>query len=43
MAEKHMFQILSHQGNENQNSSEIPTYTCQWLTSITSVTAHVGE
>ena len=26
---KEMFNILSHQGNENKNNSEIPFYTCQ--------------
>jgi hypothetical protein len=26
---KEMFNILSHQGNANQNNFEIPSYTCQ--------------
>jgi hypothetical protein len=32
MAEMHfkkLVNILSHQGKENQNDSEIPSYTCQ--------------
>ena len=28
-APKEMFDILSHQGNANQNDSEIPPYTSQ--------------
>jgi hypothetical protein len=39
-----MFNILSHQGNANQNNSKIPSYTCQnVLRSKNQVIAHAGK
>jgi hypothetical protein len=46
MAEKHlkkMFNILNHQGNENQNNPEIPSHTSQDSGSKIQVTADAGE
>jgi hypothetical protein len=39
-----MLNILSHQGNANQNISEIPLDNqSEWLRSKTQETAHAGE
>ena len=41
---KEMFIILSHQGNVNQNDSEIPIlHLLEWLRSKTQMTAYAGE
>ena len=42
MRNKEIFNILSHQGNANQNYFGI-LYLSEWLRSITQVTAHAGE
>jgi hypothetical protein len=38
-----MFNILTHQGNANQNNLEIPPHQSEWLGSKTQVTADVGK
>jgi hypothetical protein len=38
-----MFNILSHQGNANQNNPEIPPHTSQNGRSKTQMTADAGE
>jgi hypothetical protein len=39
-----MFNILSHQGNKNQNYFEILSqHLTKWLISTTQMTAHAGE
>ena len=38
-----MFNVLSQQGNANQNDYEIPFYTSEWLRLKSQVTAHAGE
>jgi hypothetical protein len=38
-----MFNILSHQGNANQNNFEIPSYTCQNDWSQIHMAAHIGK
>ena len=38
-----MFNVLSQQGNANQNDYEIPFYTSEWLRLKSQVTAHTGK
>ena len=38
-----MFNILTHQGNANQNDPEIPLHQSEWLRSKIQMTADAGE
>jgi hypothetical protein len=38
-----MFNILSHQGNANQNDSDSTLHSSEWLRSKTQRTVHTGE
>ena len=39
---KEMLNILSQQGNANQNNSEVPSYQSEWLRSKTPMIAYAG-
>jgi hypothetical protein len=43
IAEKHLKNILSHQGSTNKNNPEILQHQSEWLRSKTRVTANAGE
>ena len=40
---KEVLNILSHQGNANQNNPEIPPHTSQWLRLKIQMIAEAGE